>query len=105
MWLIYQILAVIGIVLIHTFNRWAGTCNLPFTYVWPINIVGQGCIAPLFIYSYKLAPSFLQPWFVGTILINALGFCSSMLFFKESIYAHHIIAIILAIIASVLLVK
>jgi len=105
MWFILQLLAVMGVALVHTFNRWAGIHNLSFLYIWPINIFGQACIAPLFIYSYKLAPSFLQPWFLGTLLINVLGFCVSLLFFKESIYMHHIIAIGLAMIATVLLVK
>jgi len=104
MWIVFQILGVIGVVATHTFNRWAGMHSISFLTKWVINAGAQAFIAPLFILAYQLAPGFFQPWFLGTTLIAILGFLVSVIIFGETITILKIIGAVLGLIGAVLLV-
>jgi len=104
MWWILQILAICGIACIHTFNRWAGIKGIALVTKWLVNVGAQSIIAPLFILSYGLAPTFFQPWFLGTALIALTGFLCSVFFFTEPIALMKVLGAILAVIGSVLLI-
>jgi len=103
-WWITQVIAICGVTLIHTFNRWAGQKSLSFFIKLLVNTGAQITIAPLFIISYCLAPSFFQPWFLGTVLIAVFGFVVSIIFFKEVIIPIKVIGAVLGLIGSVLLI-
>jgi hypothetical protein len=103
-WLIYQIIAIIGVTAVHTFNRWASAHAVSFLTKWMINIGAQAVIAPMFILSYALAPSFFQPWFLGTILIALIGFGVSLLFFGEALTLLKVVGAILGLVSAVLLI-
>lgn len=104
MWWIAQILAIVIIAAVHTFNRWASVEGLSFIIRWLANVGGQALAAPLFILSYSLAPTFFQPWFVGTAILAVLGFVASMIFFGETLTIINIIGAILALAGAVLLI-
>lgn len=104
MWWILQILAICGISCLHTFNRWAGIKGFAFMTKWLINGGAQVIIAPLFILSYGLAPTFFQPWFLGTALIALCGFLCSVIFFAEPIVLIKVLGAIFAAIGAVLLI-
>jgi len=104
MWLVLQLIAILCITFVHTFNRWAGINNIGFMVVWPVNITMQAIIAPLFIFSYKLAPSFFQAWFIGTLAICFFGFIVSLFIFGEVLTLKYIIGVIFAVISMILLV-
>lgn len=104
MWWFLQILAICCISLVHTFNRWAGINGIAFLTKFLVNSGAQIAIAPLFILSYGLAPSFFQPWFLGTILIAIVGFVISIIFFGEAVTFLKIVGVILGLIGSVLLI-
>ena len=104
MWWIVQILAVFIVTAIHTFNRWASIEGMSFTIRWLANVGGQAAAAPLFILSYSLAPTFFQPWFIGTAVIAILGFVTSFIFFAEVITITKLIGAALALAGAVLLI-
>ena len=104
MWWILQALAIVGVAAVHTFNRWAGLQGINFLTKWLINIGGQAMTAPLFILSYALAPSFFQPWFLGTALIAIMGFVASLIFFGEALTLLKILGAVLSIAGAVLLI-
>ncbi len=104
MWWILQLIGIVGVVCIHTFNRWAGLHTINLMIKWGVNAGAQICIAPFFILSYQLAPSFFQPWFLGTVLIFFLGFLVSLFFFGEVLTITKIAGAAFAIISAVLLI-
>lgn len=104
MWWILQTLAICGIACVHTFNRWAGLKGIAFATKWLVNAGAQTIIAPLFILSYGLAPTFFQPWFLGTSLIALAGFLASVIFFAEPIVLIKVLGAIFAVAGSVLLI-
>ena len=104
MWWITQIMAVILIVSAHVFNRWAGINGVDFWIKWAVNVGMQAVAAPLFIMSYMKAPSFFQPWFLGTVLVALLGFLASLIFFGETIVILKILGAALALAGAVLLI-
>lgn len=104
MWVVYQIFAILGITAVHVFNRWSAAHCLSFASKWLINAGAQCIIAPFFILSYTLAPTFFQPWFLGTCIIALLGFGASVIFFGEAITLIKIIGALLGLIAAILLI-
>ena len=104
MWVIYQIIGIICITFIHTFNRWAAANAVSFLTRWLVNIGAQAVVAPMFILSYALAPSFFQPWFLGTILIALCGFGVSLFYFGEVLTLLKITGAVFGLIGSVLLI-
>lgn len=107
-WWLWQLIFVIGVVAIHTFNRCVGLpeydLTLTFPQRWGINAGWQALIAPPVMISYATAPSFFQPWFFATTAIAVCGFLVSIFFFGETITLIKIIGAVLGIISAVLLV-
>ena len=104
MWWIAQILAIVVIVIVHTFNRWASVEGMSFIIRWLVNVGGQAVAAPLFILSYALSPTFFQPWFLGTAILAILGCVTSLVFFAEVITITKILGAALALAGAVLLI-
>ena len=104
MWWIAQILAIFIIAAVHTFNRWASIENMSFIIRWLANVGGQAAAAPLFILSYSLAPTFFQPWFLGTAILAILGCVASFILFAEVITITKILGAALALAGAVLLI-
>lgn len=104
MWIFFQVLGIICVSIVHMYNRWASINGVGFYTKWLVNILIQFIGAPAFIKSYALAPSFFQPWFLGTALISLTGFLGSWIFFGESISIIKMVGSLLAIIGSILLV-
>lgn len=104
MWIFLQVLGIICVSITHMFNRWASINGVSFCTKWLVNVLVQSVGAPAFIKSYALAPSFFQPWFLGTALIALTGFLGSWIFFGESISIIKIIGSLLAIAGSILLI-
>lgn len=106
MWWILQIGAILIISALHMFNRWCGIHpqSMPFVSQWFINIGGQGMAAPMFMKSYALAPTFFQPWFLGTSAIAILGFVGSLIFFGEAVSILKILGAVLGLLGAVLLI-
>ncbi len=104
MWWIAQLLAIALIAAVHTFNRWASEHGMSFLVRWLANVGGQAVCAPLFILSYALAPTFFQPWFLGTAVLAILGCVASFIFFAEVITITKILGAALALAGAVLLI-
>ena len=104
MWWIAQAIAIILITASHVFNRWAGLNEIDFWIKWSVNVGMQAIAAPLFIISYMKAPSFFQPWFLGTGLIALLGFLASLIFFGETIAILKILGAALTLAGAALLI-
>lgn len=104
MWWITQILAIALIAAVHTFNRWASEQGMSFLIRWLANVGGQAIAAPLFILSYSLAPTFFQPWFIGTAILAILGCVASLVFFGDVLTITKIIGAVLILAGSVLLI-
>ncbi len=104
MWWFLQIIGILCIVIVHIFNRWAGMAGIDFYMRWLINISIQIVAAPAFIKSYALAPTFFQPWFLGTALIATAGFLGSLIFFGEAITIIKIIGSFSAVLGAILLI-
>lgn len=107
-WWIWQILFILGVTSIHIFNRWVGLpdCSYVFTFTqrWLINTGWQTVIAPAAMISYATAPSFFQPWFLGTVLIAVFGFAVSFFIFGEPFVFIRILGMLFALIGVVLLI-
>jgi len=107
-WWIWQILLILGVTIIHTFNRYIGlpdcTYALVFNHRWVINAGWQALIAPTAMISYATAPSFIQPWFLGTALIAVFGFATSFFIFGEPLLLIRVIGVLFALIGAVLLI-
>jgi hypothetical protein len=107
-WWLWQLIFVIGVVIIHTFNRCSGLpdygISLTFAQKWGINAGWQALISPTVMISYATAPSFFQPWFFATTVIAVAGFLVSIFFFGETITLIKIIGALLGIISAVLLI-
>jgi len=107
-WWIWQILLILGVTIIHTFNRYVGLPDCPFTFIfthrWMINTGWQALIAPTAMISYATAPSFLQPWFLGTALIALFGFATSFFIFGEPFVWFRMIGVLCALVGAVLLI-
>ena len=104
MWWITQILAVLAVTCVHTFNRWAGLQGWTFLNRLIGNVIGQAIAAPLFMISYLMAPSFFQVSFLGTVAIALFMFLASVLFFCETITFIKLLGAALAIAGAVLLI-
>jgi hypothetical protein len=107
MWWILQTLYIIGVVFIQVFNRSIGLPNCPYTFSFKntclINAGWLSLIAPMAIISYAKAPSFFQPWFLGTALIALFGFATSFFIFGEPILMKRMIGASLSLIGIALL--
>jgi len=108
MWWILQIIYIIGVVVIQVFNSYVGLPSCPYTFSFTnrvlINAGWLSIIAPAAIISYAKAPTFFQPWFLGTALIAVFGFVTSFLFFGEPFLIKRLIGAALSLIGAVLLI-
>jgi hypothetical protein len=104
MWWITQILAVLTVTCIHTFNRWSGLQGWGFLSRLVGNILGESTAAPLFMSSYALAPSFFQVSFLGTAMIALFMFLASLCFFYETLTLLKLVGAVLAIAGAVILI-
>jgi len=107
-WWIWQILFILGVTVLHTFNRYIGLpdCSYTFTFSqqWVINTGWQAIIAPTAMFSYAMAPSFLQPWFLGTALISLFGFATSFFIFGEPFVLIRVIGVVCSLVGAILLI-
>ena len=105
-WWLYQIVACIFVVVGLTYGRWYGEHNPGAGILIPwIVVASMEVLAALFfLKSYITAPSFFQPWFLGTVVIALLGLGSSLVVFHEIPNIIHIFGAVLALAGSVLLI-
>jgi hypothetical protein len=105
-WWLYQIVACVFVTVGLTYGRWYGDHNpnagvlVPWAAISVMEIAAALC----FLKSYITAPSFFQPWFLGTAVISLLGLIPSLFLFNEVPNIIHIFGAVLAIAGSVLLV-
>jgi len=104
MWWIFQIIAMLFITVALMFARWYGLSHTGIFVPWAFKLGMEVIVAFLLIKSYILAPSFLQPWFLGTVILAICGFLGSLLFFGEPIVLTKIIGVVLALVSAVLLI-
>lgn len=106
MWWILQIIGIVLITVALTFARWysqtfpGASIFIPWISKVLIEIIAAFC----FIKSYALAPSFFQPWFLGTAAISLLGFIASLIFFGEAVTIIKIVGAALVLSGAVLLI-
>ena len=103
MWWVLQIIACLIVVSALLFARWYGLNRGGIVVPWGVKILVEPLAAFAFIKSYALAPSFFQPWFLGTAVITLGGFIGSLVFFGEAITAMKIFAAMLILAGSLLL--
>lgn len=104
MWWILQILGIVCVSGALTFARWYGLAYTGILTPWAVKVSIEFVAAFLFIKSYAIAPTFLQPWFLGTACLSLFGFVASFLIFHDIVTITHWIGCALCIIGGVLLV-
>ena len=104
MWWVLQVLAILCVSGTLTFARWYGLAYTGILVPWAVKVSIEFVAAFLFIKSYTLAPTFLQPWFLGSACLALFGFVASFLIFHDVITITHLIGCILCIIGGILLV-
>ena len=113
MWWIYQLVAIMCVTIALVFARWYGyayTGKIGFLLgssllvPWAVKVGIEFIAAFAFIKSYNIAPSFLQPWFLGAAGLALFGFIVSLIFFGEAVSIVKILGALLAVVGSVLLI-
>ena len=106
MWWIFQIIAVICVTAALAFGRWYGL-NYPGQGIfipWATKVGIEFLAAYAFIKSFTMAPSFFQPWFLGTAFLALAGFLGSLMFFGETIGMVKICGAVLSLVGAALLI-
>ncbi|KKN40628.1 hypothetical protein LCGC14_0731430 [marine sediment metagenome] len=104
MWWILQIIAMICVIGAITFARWYGLNRIGLFVPWVVKVGVEFIAAFAFIKSYAIAPSFFQPWFLGSAISAILGCAISFIFFGEVLTITKIIGAALALAGAVLLI-
>jgi len=101
MWWILQITGSIGVYFALVPGKKYGLCWKSYlTYVFFATTV----CGWMFLKSYETAPSFFQPWFLGTALLALIGFLASMFYFGETINTINYVGAVLGLTGCVLLI-
>lgn len=104
MWWILQILACLIVTCALIFARWYGLNHGGIAVPWGAKILVEPLAAFSFVKSYTIAPSFFQPWFLGSAVLALAGFIGSLIFFGETVSTIKIFGAVLALVGSVLLI-
>jgi len=100
-WWILQIMGSFGVYFALVPGKKYGLCWRSYlTYLFFASTV----CGWMFLKSYETAPSFFQPWFLGTALLALIGFAASTLYFHEAISALNYIGAALGITGCILLI-
>lgn len=99
MWWMTQVTGCALVLVINCTYRAHGLSTLSIVGTVPLWLL----VGVLFSLSYSKAPTFIQPWFLGTIVMSTLGFLASVVLLEESVKTQNVIGIALSIIASALL--
>jgi len=101
MWWLLQIIAALGCTVQLIIIRQLGlTVN---TYL--IYMLITACITSWgFAVSFNIAPSFIQPWFVGNGALALFGFIGSYIWFGDPVHAKHVLGALLTIIGGIILI-
>jgi len=100
-WVLLQILGAFIVAIIHGVGKHYGLTWFSFS------IYAAGCVlflSWLYPYVYSIAPSYLQAFFFGSIVISIFGFITSFLVFKEVVNVWNMVGAVGGIICSILLV-
>jgi hypothetical protein len=101
MWWILQILGSIGVYFALVPGKKYGLCWKSYlTYVFFATTV----CGWMFLKSYETAPSFFQPWFLGTALLALIGFLASIFYFEETISIVNYVGAAFGIMGSIMLI-
>jgi hypothetical protein len=102
LWWMLQIFGSLGVVLASSISRTYGLTTT--TYIIYL-LIAASVFGWSFTYSYELAPSFIQPWFVAQGALSVLGFAASLLYFDIGVVSvYQIIGALLTIVGGVLLI-
>lgn len=102
MWILYAILACIGITFACIPMRIYGFGYKSYFLYLIIVAFTSGWMLPL---TYDKSPTFYQAWFLTTALLTIFGMLPSWFIFGESIKLIHFIGIGLCLIGGYLLIK
>ena len=105
LFLLLNFIAGFGVAAVNTFFR-VNPWNMPLIgailLTGPITLfVIQLCYAS----AYRMAPSFLVAWFVGSATSAICGWLTSIIYFRESVRLIHVLAIALIFLGKYLLIK
>ena len=101
MWILLQILACLFIAASLMYVRIVGFSFQSYVVYTLCQVALVGWMMPM---SYKLAPTFLQPWFLGSAFLALCGF-AGVLFLGELVKVAHLVDIGLVLVGSYLLVR
>jgi hypothetical protein len=102
LWWILQIIGSLGVVMASSISRTYGLTI--YTYIIYL-VIAASIFGWAFTYSYELAPSFIQPWFVSQGALAILGFTVSLAYFDVGmVSAYQILGALLTIVGGVLLI-
>lgn len=101
MWILFQILGCFIIFASLMYVRTVGLTFQSYVVYTFCQVAFVGWMLPK---SYELAPTFLQPWFLGAAFLALCGF-AGMIFLGESVKALHLVGIGLILAGSYLLVR
>ena len=106
MWWVLQLIAMMLVTGVLAFARWFSQTHpgAGIFIPWITKILNEFLAAFCFIKSYALAPTFFQPWFLGTAGMAIFGFILSLILFSEVLTITKIVGAALAVIGAVLLV-
>jgi len=99
MWWVTQIIGCVFVTIINYVYRIHGASTISIVGTTPLWML----VGVFFSMSYNKAPTFMQAWFLGAIVLAAFGLLTSLVLLKESAGAYNVIGMALAIIASLLL--
>lgn len=101
MWILFQILACLFIFAALMYIRIVGFTFQSYAVYVFCQVALIGWMMPK---SYELAPTFLQPWFLGLAVLALCGF-AGMLLLGESVKLLHLVGTGLVLVGSYLLVR
>ena len=100
-WWILQIVGSVGVYFALIPGKKYGLCWRSYlTYLFFASTI----CGWTFLKSYETAPSFFQPWFVGTALLALIGYLGSIFYFKESTCALYNFGAIITLIGACMLI-
>jgi len=100
-WWILQIIGSFGVYFALVPGKKYGLCWRSYlTYLFFASTI----CGWMFLKSYETAPSFFQPWFLGTALLALIGFAASMFYFHEAVGVLNYIGAVLGITGCILLI-
>lgn len=101
LWWILQVLACVFVYIALVPSRTLGLCWKSYLFYITISIT---TCSWMFLKSFEMAPSFIQPWFIATASLALCGFLGSLFYFGEAVSVTNYVGAVISLIGAALLI-